>query len=263
MSDIPTHIKLPYWLQLFFSSLQFISRIPVPQRFTQNLVVNDYVKGVVFFPLVGFIIGMFCAVTFSITQYFWGALIASLFAVLINAVITGAFHLDGLADTADGIFTVYDRQKMLEIMRDSRIGTNGVLALFFVTSLKIALLYYLASQSVSVIPLLITAPVIARTLVVVILMHRQHYARSNGLGNIYIGKVTGSQAALTLICGTFMIMVVNGGPGLICALLTFGFIWGYRTYIHTKLGGQTGDTLGAGIELAELCFCLLMAGYLG
>ncbi len=251
------HINRIYWWQIFCASLQFISRIPVPQRFTQHITIDDYVKGVIFFPIIGFIIGMSCALVFSLAQCVWGSAIGLLFAVLCNTVITGAFHLDGLADTADGVFTLYQRPKMLEIMRDSRIGTNGVLALFFAITLKIAVLYALSEEhDVSVYTALIGAPVVARTLAVIILMYRQPYARDKGLGHVYIGKVTTKQAKLTLSCGGIIIAIVNGGVGIVCALFTLGFMCCYRAYIQRKLAGQTGDTLGGGIELAELCFCL-------
>lgn len=248
---------IPYF-KLFCASLQFITRIPVPEKYTQDLDIKDYAKGVITFPLVGVVIGCLCAFVFLVTQLWWGNLIAATCAVITGAMVTGAFHLDGLADTADGIFSSRNREKMLEIMRDSRIGSNGALALIFVILLKVLAIYQLAEHQLSVCALLIAAPALARTLAVILLMYRQRYARDSGLGHYHIGNITVSAARNTLLTGLIVILLLSGFKGLFyaCAVAVFGLL--YRALIQDKLGGQTGDTLGAGMELFEVVFLLLM-----
>jgi adenosylcobinamide-GDP ribazoletransferase len=249
--------KPSYW-QLFCASLQFITRIPVPQRYTENMAIEDYPKGVITFPLVGAVIGGLSAFVFLVTQLWWGNLIAAVCAVICGAMVTGAFHLDGLADTADGIFSSRSREKMLEIMRDSRIGSNGALALIFVVMLKVLAIYQLAEKDLSVVALLIASPALARTLSVALLMYRQKYARDSGLGHFYIGNISQRQMRITLWTGLALVLVLAGFKGLLYAAATAGFALLYRTLIENKIGGQTGDTLGAGKELFELIFLLLM-----
>lgn len=91
-------------MKLFFATLSFISRLPVPERWVQGLDVADYVRGIVTFPLVGVLLGAISGGVLVILQPWCGAPLAALFCVLALALLTGGFHLDGLADTCDGVF---------------------------------------------------------------------------------------------------------------------------------------------------------------
>lgn len=245
-----------YYLQMFLASLQFITRIPVPARYVQSIAIDDYAKGVVTFPMVGLVVGLIGGLVFVLIESLWGAPLASISVVLIGAMITGGFHLDGLADTADGVFSSWPRARMLDIMRDSQIGSNGALALIFAVGLYVLAIYRLTLTSSDVWLLIIAAPIVSRTLVIVLLTYRQSYARESGLGHYYIGNVTTKNSYLTLIIGILLVLVFGGLSGLLSAALTALFGLGYRAFINHKLGGQTGDTLGAGIVLFEVIFLL-------
>lgn len=245
------------YIKLFLASLQFMSRIPVPERYTSGLDIGDYRKGIITFPLVGLVVGLISAFVFSLAQMWWGNLLAAGCAVFTMAAITGGFHLDGLADTADGIFSSRPRARMLEIMRDSRIGTHGTLALIFNIALHILVVYQLAENQANIFGLLIVAPVVGRSLSV-LLMYRQNYARESGVGNLYIGKISGSEFCQTLVLAAVLVALFVGGYGVLMAIATAVLLLVYRCLIQHKLGGQTGDTIGAGIEIAELLFLLLM-----
>lgn len=112
-------------IRIFFATLAFMSRLPVPYRWSQGLEVEQYSRGIVMFPWVGMVLGTLAAVVFLLLAPWCGTPLAALFYVLALAVLTGGFHLDGLADTCDGLFSARTREKMLEIMRDSRLGTHG------------------------------------------------------------------------------------------------------------------------------------------
>ncbi|SQI40228.1 cobalamin synthase [Leminorella richardii] len=246
------------FFRLFLLSLQFLTRIPVPGRYTDPIPLADYRQMVRAFPLVGLVVGLISAMVFTLTQLWWGNLLASAFAVLTIAMITGGFHLDGLADTADGIFSSRPRERMLEIMRDSRIGTQGALALIFKIILHVLVIYQIAEHKPSVIGLLIVAPVVGRALGS-LLMYRQPYARESGMGNLFIGNIGASEFYTALILGAMLTFLFTGGYGVLMAAASGVFLLLYRAMIQNKLGGQTGDTVGAGIEIAELVFLLLMA----
>ncbi|WP_058911263.1 adenosylcobinamide-GDP ribazoletransferase [Entomohabitans teleogrylli] len=244
-------------IKLLCAALSFISRLPVPARWYRGLEIDQYQRTIVAFPLAGMILGALSGLVFVMVAPGGGAPVAAFAAVLALALLTGGFHLDGLADTCDGIFSVRTRERMLEIMRDSRLGTHGGLALVFVLVGKIVLLSELAVRGTQMLPALAAACVAGRS-AVVMLMYRQPYARENGLGNLFIGKVTGRQAVLVLLPGAGLCTALLSVRGLFAMAATLALImllaWGLRR----TLGGQTGDTLGAAIELGEVIFLLAL-----
>lgn len=116
-------------IKSFFAALSFISRLPVPARLSQGLEIEQYQRSIITFPLVGLLLGAIAGAVVMLLQPWCGGPLAALLGVLALALLTGGFHLDGLADTCDGIFSARRRERMLEIMRDSRLGTHGGLAL--------------------------------------------------------------------------------------------------------------------------------------
>ncbi|EEQ12231.1 Cobalamin synthase [Yersinia mollaretii ATCC 43969] len=235
-----------------------MTRIPVPERWTQGLAMDHYERGIVGFPLIGLIVGVMGGAVFTLLAPWCGVPLAALGYVLALALITGAFHLDGLADTCDGVFSARKREQMLEIMRDSRLGTNGGLALIFIVLAKVLVVSELALRDLSMFALLTAASVVGRT-VIVLLMYRQRYAREgNGLGNIYIGKVTGRQTVITLAGGAILTLLLGQGAAVLALVITMVVVWLLATYLRRRLGGQTGDTLGAAAEVGELVFLLAL-----
>ena len=243
-------------LDTFILAVQLFTRIPIKK---QVAVKDDtLVNGVVFWPLIGLITGAIQLGVYYLLSFIMARPAAIVLAVLTQIVINGGFHLDGLCDTADGIYSARTRERMLEIMKDSRIGTNGVIAALFDILLKITLLGQLAHP---MIPMLLMP--VAGKLVQGILIYKASYARKEGLGNAYIGKISLPVFVISTAVGTVImagILVFSGSLWLIfvpfiCLLFAFGF----RRYIEAKLGGLTGDILGAGSELTEIIFLILMS----
>ncbi|MFV8800974.1 adenosylcobinamide-GDP ribazoletransferase [Yersinia sp. LJYL362] len=248
-------------LRLFLATLQFMTRIPVPERWTQGLAMDNYERGIIGFPFIGLIVGGIGGVVFTLLAPWCGVPLAALGYVLALALVTGAFHLDGLADTCDGVFSARKREQMLEIMRDSRLGTNGGLALIFIVVAKVLVVSELALRDVSMLAMLamLTAASVAGRTVIVLLMYRQRYAREgNGLGNIYIGKVTGKQTLVTLAGGAILTLLLGQGAALLALVISMVVVALLATYLRRRLGGQTGDTLGAAAEVGELIFLLAL-----
>lgn len=241
----------------FFATLAFMSRLPVPERWSRGLDLDRYASGVVTFPLVGLLLGVLSGLVFIVTQPWCGGPLASLLAVLALALLTGGFHLDGLADTCDGIFSARRRERMLEIMRDSRLGTHGGLALVFVLLAKILLLNELALRDTPILPAIAVACAAGRA-ASVLLMFRQRYARDEGMGNLFIGKVTFRQTIITLLLAVVLAVALLGLPGLWAMSVTFVGIFVLGQLLKRTLGGQTGDTMGACIELGEVIFLLAL-----
>ncbi|KGA67905.1 cobalamin 5'-phosphate synthase [Yersinia enterocolitica] len=238
--------------------MQFMTRIPVPERWTQGLALDNYERGIIGFPFIGLIVGVIGGVVFTLLAPWCGVPLAALGYVLVLALVTGAFHLDGLADTCDGVFSARKREQMLEIMRDSRLGTNGGLALIFIVVAKVLVVSELALRDAPMLLMLTAASVAGRT-VIVLLMYRQRYAREgNGLGNIYIGKVTGKQTLITLAGGAILSLLLGQGAALLALVISMVVVALLATYLHRRLDGQTGDTLGAAAEVGELVFLLAL-----
>lgn len=241
-------------MKLFFATLQFMSRIPVPASWTRDLDFQTYARGIVWFPWVGLILGALASGVFVLIRNSMDIYLAAASYVLALTLLTGAFHLDGLADTCDGIFSARTRERMLEIMHDSRLGTNGGLALLFIVLFRVLVVARLATIAPHVAPFwLWAAPVASRSLMV-ILMYRQPYARESGLGHVFIGKVTGPRTLIALVSGLVMVAILVHGSGIAAWFGTLIFAYAYQRFIHHRIGGQTGDTLGGGNELFELFF---------
>ncbi|WP_387491477.1 adenosylcobinamide-GDP ribazoletransferase [Photorhabdus sp. RM96S] len=245
-------------LRLFLATLQFMTRIPVPSRWTQGLEIDQYVRGIASFPLVGLIVGVLAAAVFTLLAPWSGTPLAALGYVLALALLTGALHLDGLADTCDGVFSARKRERMLEIMRDSRLGTNGGLALILLILAKVLVVSELSLRGAPMLMVLTAASVAGRS-AIILLMYRQRCAREgSGLGNLYIGRVNGYQTLLTLLGGAILIALLMRWSGMLALVITLLVIGLLALYLHRRLGGQTGDTLGASVEIGELVFLLAL-----
>lgn len=245
-------------IKLFWATLSFLSRLPVPERWSQGLDIDRYVRGIVTFPVVGALLGLLSGLVFLAVQAWCGVPLAALFAVLALALLTGGFHLDGLADTCDGVFSARRRERMLEIMRDSRLGTHGGLALIFVLLAKVLVVSELALRGTPMLAALAAACAAGRG-ASVLLMYRQRYAREEGLGNVFIGKVSGRQTCVTLGLAVILAAVLLPGMSGVAALaVSAAVIFILGQLLKRTLGGQTGDTLGAAIELGELVFLLAL-----
>lgn len=242
----------------YLAILQFMTRIPVPARWTAGFDFSRTHEGVIWFPLLGLTVGVVGAAAYGLGSWLLDPWLAAACYLLALALITGAFHLDGLADTCDGLFSARRREQMLEIMKDSRLGTNGGLALLLIVLFRLLAVMHLSHQpDGDLLALLVAAPIAGRSLMV-LLMHNQRYAREQGLGNLFIGKVSGRQCLLTLLMGLLLIAVLGGERGALAFGLTGLFALAYRRFVVSRLGGQTGDTLGAGNELFEVWFLLML-----
>lgn len=244
-------------MKRFILMIQFFSRIPI--NLELQVEEEDFSKGVVFVPLVGGIIGLICLIAYEVLIRLFNSYIAIAFVTLINIMITGALHIDGLADTCDGIFSARKKDRMLEIMKDSRIGTNGAIAILFDVIFRILLL---SSVQIQYLPqILIITPIVSRTILVVV-MYTSSYAREgSGLGKLFIGSVTLKNTIIALFVGSLFVFITFGLKAFWLIVINLIIMLLLKRYISSKIGGMTGDTLGAINELSEifvmLIFCVM------
>ena len=243
----------------FALALHFLTRIPTP--FDIDYSPERLTDANRYYPLVGAIIGTIAALAFFISSLALPTLIAVIIATAATALLTGAFHEDGLADTFDGISGAYDRARSLEIMHDSRIGTFGALALILVITLKIAALTSLADTA-TIITVLIAAHIISRTSTVIV-KATSTYAREDGIAGPQdiplrpINAIIATLTALLTIAALALILTPTAA-----LLATAGAITGHiliRLYFQPRLKGHTGDTLGATQQITELATYIALA----
>ncbi len=237
-------------MKALLHAIGFLTRIPVPSRVFAD--ADAAKRSLPFHPLVGLLIGaLLCALSWLLRDA--PPLLAA--AVLLAAWVglTGALHLDGLADSADAwVGGLGDRERTLAIMKDPRSGPMAVATVVLVLLLKFAAL---ASLPVQAWPLLLAAPMIGRALPVLAFITTP-YARMQGMGSALTGASRAwSVAALMLSLAFVACCGVAACVGMALALLLF-IAW--RHACMKRLGGFTGDTLGALVELGEVAVLLAL-----
>jgi adenosylcobinamide-GDP ribazoletransferase len=236
-------------MNAFLLVIQLFTKIPLSReiRFDEE----QCRKGIVFFPVAGFVIGALqAAVAFMAAQVF-SKEISIVAAMLFVVLLTGALHLDGLADTMDGILSARKREQMLLIMKDSRIGTHGVLALLL--SLFLKYLFLMEMNDELLLPILMVLPIAGRTSMALMLWGSR-YARTEGLGNLFIGRTLPKDSIFAVAAGAILIYAFTGVEGIFALVLVLISALIFRRYLRKLLGGLTGDTLGAINELSELLY---------
>jgi adenosylcobinamide-GDP ribazoletransferase len=236
-------------LKIFFTALQFYTRLPIPKwvDYSQNYLD----RSTRYFPLIGLIVGGAGALVFILTYPVLPKPVSLLLSMTATILLTGAFHEDGFADTCDGLGAGWTKEQILDIMKDSRIGTYGALGIFLMLVLKFQMLLSLNGNFIPTA--LIVGHSVSRA--AVLIFRKTHsYVRDNDAAK---AKPTPQDVSPQ----DFWIGIVVGGlplaflpPHLIfsvvvCVLIT-EFLFSY--WVARRIGGYTGDCLGATQQLCEL-----------
>lgn len=246
-------------MRRFVILLQFMTRLYLP--FDTKATETDMPKTLPFFALLGGVLGGILFLTLVLLR--WTPVTEVLGATLLLTLwvgLTGGLHLDGVADSADGLLSGRDRERTLEIMKDSHIGAFGVLALFLLLGLKAAVIYDLLYKGWW--KAIVLAPMVARTMAVYAAASFS-YARPSGIGNWFIGRVQPIDLVVNTAITVGSVVLFGGFWALLPLLMTMAALWLLLKHIDQKLGGITGDILGLCIESGELFFMLFaaMLGY--
>ena len=247
----------------FLLALGFFTRIPVPNFV--NFQESDLNHSTKYFPLIGLIVGLVSAIVFYISALIFPQTIAVLMSMASTIYLTGAFHEDGLADSADGLGGGWQREQILTIMQDSRLGTYGAVALFLMLFAKFQVLAVLHTHWD--ILGLIAAHALSR-LCAVWLIASLPYAKPSGKAKPLSTQISGSGLIWanffgllpTLILLLLMYIATDGYWKItlvfvaLLALLIAIIWWWWRRLLLRRLGGYTGDTLGAMQQMTELAF---------
>lgn len=233
-------------------AVQFLTRLPVPAGTTYS--PQREAAAVRYYPLVGALIGGLCAGVFTLADIWFSGPLAVLLAVVAGLAITGAFHEDGLADTFDGIgAAANDRDRALEIMRDSRLGTYGTVALVMALGIKVASLSSLAPSTVGVA--LVAGHGLSRFSSVIV-MQTGRYVHEAGVATEVSKRLGAVGVLVVLLTGAALVAGLVAYLSPLAAILALaGLTAGHvlmRLYFEPRLGGYTGDTLGAVQQASEI-----------
>lgn len=240
--------------------IQFMTRIPIP---VDTGFDEDFHKSIIYFPIVGLVLGICYMLVARLGLVLFNPYIAAVLVLASEVILTGGLHLDGLGDSFDGLYSYRDKEKILEIMKDSRLGTNGLLAIVIVFLLKVGFLNSLLEQNI-LWPIL-TMPVVARSMQV-IACYRTKTPREKGMGNIFIGKVSTSYliGVITLMLGINLgsIYLMEGqilyANEIITLLIMAVGVKLFVKSVYKKIDGITGDILGCICELSELVYLMII-----
>lgn len=242
----------------FLGLIQFLTRIPIKKNYDLG---DDFHKSAIYFPLVGALLGTFYFFTSLLASMIFSPYIASLIVLLSFIFLTGGLHLDGLGDTFDALFSNRDKDKMLQIMKDSRLGTNALLAIAMVLLFKLGFIFEIITLKQNWV--LILVPTCAR-FAQIAACYKTKSPRENGMGNLFIGKISGNSFFVTTLIACMIVSVINFVVSktfpvyLILILITYLFTRSFVKFVYKKIDGITGDILGCICELSEV-LCLLLA----
>jgi len=235
-------------MQNFFSAIQFITILPWgrAERFDPQRMIP-------YFPIVGIVLGVLVALFDFVAVSFWGKTVGSLLDVIFLTVLTGAFHIDGLGDTADGLLGQRPKEKILEIMKDSRLGTMGLVAIVAGLSIKWA---GIAGLDANRTLLLIIVPAFARASMLFGMRYLPYGRPEGGTGVDFFNDELKPSSFWGLAAPVLLSFIL--GWQAIWLIICFAAITaGLIQYYKRRLGCITGDMLGAMTEITEACLFLL------
>ena len=253
--------------QYFLAAVMFYSRIPVPQGTEHSAEILNRSRK--YFPAIGIIVGLFCAGVFALANLAYHPVPALVLSIIAGVLITGAFHEDGLADSCDGLGGGWSKEQVLTIMKDSRIGTYGSIGLILILLLKLTTLLQAVEQSTAVIFTLIyiSGHTLSRQLSSSVI-EKFNYAQD--IDKSKVKPITDRRlswpdrcismgiTALPLAC----LLLLRPLATMVAIIISACGVRLFMHYCEKRLGGYTGDILGACQQLAEVIFYLAVVAVL-
>jgi len=249
----------------FLLALQFFTRVPVTGRLAQWVGFSPRMlqDSAAHFPAVGYLVGAVGAAVFAGALAWWPPAVAAVLSTIATVLLTGAFHEDGLADVADGLGGSPDRERALEIMRDSRIGAFGAIALVLALALKLALLTALAVQGAAPAAIgIVAAHVLSRLAPLAAMRALPYVGGEGGKAKPMAERVSGGALGIAVLWSLPVVAAAGWvhGPARTVALLAVAAMatWLLGRWFRARLRGFTGDGLGATQQVCELAIYLAL-----
>lgn len=246
-------------IEHFALCISFFSRIPLPAFLANKITAeSNLAHAVALYPVTGLMIGIFPAIAWHFASHFLPPLLAAGLAIGIGISVSGALHEDGLADCADGFGATRDKDKILDIMRDSTIGTYGAIALILSIGLRWLALASLAPLAGGLALLIAHS---GSRAAIAIAMQFSVYARSSGTGKLASDALPETYFAITLLIAFLLAFVLGFWQGAIALAIAFALAWAFLKYAECRIDGYTGDVFGAMQQIAEITILIILAGF--
>lgn len=242
----------------FLLALGYFTRIPVPPH--PNFTPDALKRSAVYFPLVGLLVGSVLGVIYIAVSQLWPPMIAVIITLSVGFMITGGFHEDGWADTADGLGGAFERDKKLHIMTDSRLGTYGSLALWANLTLKAAALTFALPEYGFLLWILLHT--LSRWVAMISMVCLPYAKSGDSKAKPVVQTLSWPRWLLSgAVCTVPLLWVGLTAIAFAAVALLFGAVL-WLQFIDRQLGGYTGDTLGAHQQLNEILILLTLLALL-
>lgn len=253
-------LKVKRELELFFAALRFFTRIPVPAWVGHSDEQLNHATR--YFPLVGILVGFFVATATVLLDVVLPLSLAILLGMVASLLLTGAFHEDGFADAVDGFGGGWEKQRILDIMKDSRVGSYGAIAIALLLLVKFTALKEIAQLYglYVLFPALVAAHALSRLAATTLVFFMDYVREDITAKSKPMGRQTGrgemaTATVLGLAPAAALVFIVPEPVVLALALVMLATALAGR-YFHRHIGGYTGDCLGATQQLTEVVFYL-------
>lgn len=232
---------------------QFMTRIPIPVQV--DFAEEDLGKGNVYFPLLGAVIGLLMVGGYWAARELFGpGMLTGIVTLIVYIWASGGLHLDGVSDTFDGLWSNHSPERILEIMKDSRIGTFGAVGLVLTILVQVAAWQEVGEywQWLIMVPMLGRYGCVFGNAI-------SRYARPEGLGKHFVEECGLREWSIASLYTVPLALYLGKLPGMVALTLVLIFTYLFTRWVQHKIGGITGDIIGAVIELNQLLVLVFMA----
>ncbi|MEM9830307.1 MAG: adenosylcobinamide-GDP ribazoletransferase [Bacteroidota bacterium] len=250
-------------LKIFFAAVMFYTRIPCPSWVDHR---PEYInKSIRYFPLIGWIIGILSGVGLVVGNWLISPFFAAIFCIVISVWLTGAFHEDGFADVCDGFGGGWTKEQILRIMKDSRVGTYAVVGLILLLTLKVALLTEIIRQQewIYIILVVVNGHTLSRLMAATVIFTHQYVredeqSKARPFAKAY-SKINIILALLFGLIPTAVIVTLTNQLGWCLVPMLLYLVKVYLSNLfQRKIGGYTGDCLGATQQIVEVAYYIMV-----
>jgi adenosylcobinamide-GDP ribazoletransferase len=251
-------------LKLFFTALSFYTRLPAPAAIHKDspALLPDSIR---YFPLIGWIAGFFATVIYLLANYLFGNAIAVLFSMGSTIWLTGAFHEDGFADVCDGFGGGWTKEKILDIMKDSRLGTYGVIGLILLLAIKFIATIQVSSDvnAIVILGTFVVAQSLSRFAAIIVVFKHTYARNPDSKAGPAVAEKAKPRSLIIAVVFTLLpigaLISYTAESSIAFILIPVVLISYYLGYYFKKwIGGYTGDCLGAVQQLTEVAIYLSM-----
>lgn len=234
-------------------AISFFTRFPIKLK---DVSEDEFYNSMIFMPIVGLFIGALLFLVSWIFSYIHVVSLQALFTMIVYIWITGGLHLDGFADTIDALFSARDHEKMMEIMKDSRLGSFGAIGLILLFLTIWSCYTVVLPQNLLIVLLL---PLVGRYCAIQTCCFSTYAEGGGGLGRRIVEMTKPWHVLIYLVLILSFAWFCIGFIAFWAALATMVLNFGLMFYLQRKIGGITGDTIGLTIELTQTIYLVLLA----